>query len=519
MNLYISPNTNVLILRNVPLDITYNHTIYFTSSGGQSSYFSGLAKYDLNNYSYQRQERNSIRVGIKSESLFDCNYLMFQNSSFGNKWFYAFIKSVEYINNVTSEITFEIDVMQTWFFNYEVNYCFVEREHSERDLMYDNFVPEPVNVGEYVYTSWNKLIDTTDYKVIVAIADTSQPANGNLYDGVFGGATLFAYNSGDAGGISAKLSEYVEKPEAVVAIYMCPSTFCPYTGQIPSNSYASDYSKTWSRPSGNETLDGYLPKNKKLYTYPYCFCNIVNANGQSLSLRYEFFESDSIGVKIEGNIAQPVELVCYPAGYKNVGSASGGLGGVAPYVGESISLGSFPICSWVNDTYQQWVAQNSVPLALNWGANVATGIAGGLALGNPIAGVALGAFSGAVNILSQGYQASIKADECKGSISSGSNKVSNGRMNFYFGRMTVTRQQAMILDDYFNRFGYATNRLKKPNRNSRPHWNYVKTQGCTLTGSIPSDDMGKICSIYDNGITFWKNGNEVGSYGLDNSPS
>ena len=32
----------------------------------------------------------------------------------------AFIKSVEYINNGVSEIEFEIDVMQTWHFNYNL---------------------------------------------------------------------------------------------------------------------------------------------------------------------------------------------------------------------------------------------------------------------------------------------------------------------------------------------------------------------------------------------------------------
>lgn len=74
-----------------------------------------------------------------------------------------------------------------------------------------------------------------------------------------------------------------------------------------------------------------------------------------------------------------------------------------------------------------------------------------------------------------------------------------------------------MIDDYFTMFGYAIKRVKVPNRNSRPHWNYVKTIGCTLTGSIPSDDMKKICNIYNNGITFWKNGSEIGHYELDNT--
>ena len=53
------------------------------------------------------------------EALYNCNYLAFQNASFGGKWFYAFIDSVEYVNNVTSEVTYTIDVMQTWHFQYQ----------------------------------------------------------------------------------------------------------------------------------------------------------------------------------------------------------------------------------------------------------------------------------------------------------------------------------------------------------------------------------------------------------------
>ena len=82
----------------------------------------------------------------------------------------------------------------------------------------------------------------------------------------------------------------------------------------------------------------------------------------------------------------------------------------------------------------------------------------------------------------------------------------------------ITGTYARIIDDYFNRYGYATNQMKRPNRNSRPHWNYVKTQNATFKGSVPSDDMKKIQDIYDSGITFWKNGSEVANYTLDNRP-
>jgi len=58
---------------------------------------------------------------------------------------------------------------------------------------------------------------------------------------------------------------------------------------------------------------------------------------------------------------------------------------------------------------------------------------------------------------------------------------------------------------------------KTPNRSGRPHWNYVKNKTTNLVGNAPADDVNQIVSIYNKGITFWKNGNEVGNYSLDNS--
>ena len=81
----------------------------------------------LANYTYIRKE-NKIRVEATADTLFDCNYIMWQNPSFGTKWFYAFIIDVEYLNNETAEITFEIDEMQTWYFGYTIKQSFIERK-------------------------------------------------------------------------------------------------------------------------------------------------------------------------------------------------------------------------------------------------------------------------------------------------------------------------------------------------------------------------------------------------------
>ena len=97
--MYIVPNSNIKIYKDVPLDNTYNHTLYFSSLSEQNAYFHGsssILKYNLTSQSYQRVVKGSMRVEIKADNLYDCNYIAFQNTNFGNKWFYAFITSVEF---------------------------------------------------------------------------------------------------------------------------------------------------------------------------------------------------------------------------------------------------------------------------------------------------------------------------------------------------------------------------------------------------------------------------------------
>ena len=94
----IEPNTTIRVLHDVPLDNTYNDTIYFSSLSAQLSFFNSKTKFSLNDYTYQRNDE-ALMIGINSEKLYDCNYIMYQNTAFGNKWFYAFITSVTYVNN------------------------------------------------------------------------------------------------------------------------------------------------------------------------------------------------------------------------------------------------------------------------------------------------------------------------------------------------------------------------------------------------------------------------------------
>lgn len=530
--MYIEPSTIIRILKDVPLDNSYDHTIYFASKSAQTSYFQRLTKYNLQRQTYQRVKRGRIRVGIVSDNLYDCNYVMFQNSGFGDKWFYAFIRNVEYINNECSEIEFEIDVMQTWHFDYSVDHCFVEREHVTDDAVGNHIEPEGVEVGEYVMSGgYDTITDLTDMCVIIAIVDTSdQITQGNLYEGIYGGAQLYVYESTDVDGINSKVEEYLQKPSAILSMYMCPTRI---VGAIPeshklgfgASGWKIDVEKAQLNPRVF-TLDGYTPKNNKMFTYPYNFYHVDNAQGNSLTLRYEFFDNSTPTFQISGTITQPVSLVLRPTGYKNSGRKDA-LAGTKTWNAESLTLSNYPLCSWNVDAYQAWIAQNTIPTLLNIGGAVASmGASSGMSIAQAttpqqMGSQAIGVLGSTLNLvtstLSSYYRASIQSDIHAGSFDNGGGNVSNRKQQFWGGQCCVTAQYARMIDDFFTMYGYAIRKIKIPNRSARPHWNFVKTIGATLTGSVPCDDMKKICVIYDSGITFWNNGNEIGNYNLDNS--
>ena len=145
-----TPNGILYILKNVPLDPDYEKTLYFDDEQTQYDYFKSKRDTTLSweNRQYQKVGKGTLRVKALADKLYDCNYLMFQNRKYGNgkKWFYAFIREVRYINDDTSEIVYTLDVMQTWLFQYKdsMEECYVEREHTVSDELYENVVPEDI---------------------------------------------------------------------------------------------------------------------------------------------------------------------------------------------------------------------------------------------------------------------------------------------------------------------------------------------------------------------------------------
>ena len=157
----IAPNSNAKLLTGVPIDSSYNHTVWFDSTAEQKAFFDGHVKSDvvtssgqtftfsLTGLTNQRVERNYISVNIPYALLLDINYVMFQNTMYdATKWFYGFVTNIEYVNTITTNVYYEIDLIQTFLFDFRLQNVRVDREIvvDELPLNSDNIPPY---VGKY----------------------------------------------------------------------------------------------------------------------------------------------------------------------------------------------------------------------------------------------------------------------------------------------------------------------------------------------------------------------------------
>ena len=181
-----TPDTVVKILKGIELDRDLENTYRFASLSAQQNFFSARAKHILGNepmagLRYIRTGEDSIKVELETAALYDCNYLMFQNTGYRDasgrtRWFYAFIDRVVYVNEATSEIFYTIDPMQTWLFDFKFADCMVEREHVRDDSIGKNVISEPVECGEYMQEVSANIVPPTSFKYKGGLI-TTKPIN------------------------------------------------------------------------------------------------------------------------------------------------------------------------------------------------------------------------------------------------------------------------------------------------------------------------------------------------------
>ena len=440
----IAPGTTIYLIEGCPLDDDYEHTIYwgpneqdrqiryFTQNvGTENGFTDDRVFHQFINNTYQRVEKGRMRVELQNASeanntadiLAKCNYVSFRNNPYNGKWYFGFVQSIEYINNRVAEITFTIDVLQTWYFDYEILPCFVDREHVYDDHRGRNTIEEGLEFGDYFFhekppisLGRTKEHDPTqlEYYIVVAgsvgISDTADLRNiqdtdiidvyGGCYGGIYSGCAfnIFRYPETVNNFLAAVTN--ANKIDAIVGIFMVPTDF--FAGELPKpadynrlqNNWqpiiTSGYDRGENNSYGNAGISGnlidrytlavqsenvyvkpsvieeepevssaYTPRNKKLLAFPYSKVVVTNLNGDYAEYRYEYFAYDTYRFKRACVLSVEPEAGCWPTYYK----------GLEDNYIEKLIIKDFPLCSFSIDSFKAWYAQRKYEVIAGFGVD------------------------------------------------------------------------------------------------------------------------------------------------------
>ena len=518
------PATRVMVCRNVPLDSSYSDTIKFNSLSEQQAFFQGKAKYTYTENTYQRvnssvaQPRGplSLRIPTVADNVYDCNYVCFQNTNFGTKWFYAFIKQVNYINPNNTEIIYELDHYQTWAFDFTVLPSFVEREHTNNDARFANQQAEPIAAPNLMSNTRFSMPPQTFgppyyIRVWTSTDASGQNVNGSLVDNIYSGLEYHEFTS--AGAANSFIERYAQEQrlENVVGINMAPYSM---------GSAEPSYQASFGCPA---SLNGYTPRNQKCYNYPWHFIRVSDNAGKTMDLLYEGF--CEYGVDEQGNVTVTENRCEFEMNYARAYNAAIIL---TPngYNGRNYNernfdyqmiINDFPQCAWSGNAFASWLG-NELPGRVLGILNGTLSSLVGAGMNGSVSGAAGAATSGllsSASLVQEGIVRSNNGGKLQGTLGDYSINMKLDRILFEFKDMCPTPEFTMKLDSFFDMYGYATNVVKIPNMDGRESWNYVKTRDVVISGSLPVDAMDAIKAMFNRGIRFW-HGDIVGQYNLSN---
>ena len=291
--------TNVRLLSGVPFYNDYKDTRWFDTKAQQTAYFLNRAcPKSMQQVTFQRfEDKTYIAVSAPIDDLRTVNYLMFQNAKTYDKWFYAFVTKLEYKNSGTTYVHFQLDVLQTWRFDYGFKPSFVLREHTPLwwgdGTPVRNTVPEQLNYGEaynIVYRHNFQPYNGMKFLVIIAnstlhISVAEDFVSGDIVGSKIGVPQPLSYYvvpfypSGKPIYYDANQSTPISTPEEVFrSLYTSPQS----VNQIVS-AYVTDYTGLKATVTQNAVNNGGV------------FGDVITFNGVDQSVSWELWSDNQTG--------------------------------------------------------------------------------------------------------------------------------------------------------------------------------------------------------------------------------
>lgn len=535
--------TTALRLLDTPLESDYRNTLWFPNREAQTSYFLGKTIKTYENFQYIKKN-NTIVVDGEVDLLYNCNYIMYQNNNFTNKWFYAFIDKIEWASNSSVRLYVSTDVIQTWFFDITYYDSYVDRCHSDTDVAGDNIVPEDFSVGN---PGGYQVAGSTDLApdgiaLFATSTYTGESRTGSVNSGIYsGGQNLVDFHI-DNPGVGSILDSYVKNGTATAVIKLQQ-----YPYKLKNGPMTVSFSKY---PS---SISGYTPKNNKMLSSAFVTC-FMSMYGQETDFNPVFITGSKVNIKVSADQTSGT-ISAFVENYSDSSISTISMFASIPESGWSYNQykNDYNLHSGSNAIYttRQALSKgfNFSKAFLDTGANALNTTASALNIVNPInnfiagrGGYGAGALRSGADVLNQGESmlGSIQnlivqttgIDEISqdlatisenynapatGGMSASNGYIATGKTVFSYGYKVLPRDIVERCDKFLTVYGYKQSEYRAINLHARASWTYIKTNGLNASGNFPDDDMNIIKRAFNNGIFFWVYTATYGNFGQNNA--
>lgn len=542
------------------------NTVHFNSNKQRddwfNTYFDNEHKLVFEQPFNMRRDRAQLRVPKPFEELIGYNYCRFLNG-FDNKYYYAYVTGMSYLNDKTTEVTLIIDVIMTYTQGNiieQLENVEVERQHLPKSVLNDYYPylrtnDDVIPIGEQYFEDPSSLGGGISFSETLYIIQSSvvldgevsefgdenapkmKSAKGSTYDGITTPINLYLCSGDTINSWCEKMSKYPWIMQNVKSIIRVPKVFFN-TNDLQSVSCAgvSMWVLKGNKQSNEVTIpinvskddlktrfglkdyEDYMLRNECLQLY------LTDFRGNTLKFDTSKIMTNN-DVVMSAVFGATNEINVYPKQYGQLDTNTGKFGFyrdnemvISQFDNVPVMINNYTL-NKANTAYQRQYEQsnllsgklnramdtnNSLQDRIIAGYQAITGAMGGNVINN-LTGMYTNEYEYYRKQRSDFKQMAITPPTITEGAFTNANLIKNNDYGIYLKYTCVTEQGKNTLRRYYGKFGFQclTNEQHIYDINSNKYANWVQFSGNYVIPGMDRDLFDVLHSLFESGVRLW----------------